>query len=128
MLAVFAVSFQAALLQLIPAALNIIAILRLTSSSDRMPAGMLVPQANTRKFRRRTEPYPFGPRLVQSSMRETKMHRRTLLKGGVTLVAATIAGTGEGGARPGPVLPHDEDYMQIAHRRSRQSRVPIRAP
>jgi tRNA(adenine34) deaminase len=55
------------------------------------------------------------------------MHRRTLLKGGVTLVAATIAGAGEGGARPGPVLPHDEDYMQIAIHEAAKAEFPFGA-
>jgi tRNA(adenine34) deaminase len=60
-------------------------------------------------------------------MRETNMHRRTLLKGGVTLVAATIAGAGEGGARPGSLLPHDEDYMQIAIDEASKAEFPFGA-
>ncbi len=42
------------------------------------------------------------------------MHRRTLLKGGATLVASGIALSREARARAAPVQPDDEKFMRLA--------------
>ena len=55
------------------------------------------------------------------------MHRRTLIKGGVTLIAATIAGARDGGARPAPVLPGDEGLMQVAIDEAAKAEFPFGA-
>ena len=55
------------------------------------------------------------------------MHRRTLIKGGVTLIAATIAGARDGGARPAPVLPGDEGLMQVAIDEATKAEFPFGA-
>ncbi|MBS0249464.1 MAG: nucleoside deaminase [Proteobacteria bacterium] len=55
------------------------------------------------------------------------MHRRTVLKGGITLVASTIALSREAGARLAPVLPEDEKFMQIALREAAEAAFPFGA-
>ncbi|WP_409561732.1 nucleoside deaminase [Hyphomicrobium sp. MC8b] len=55
------------------------------------------------------------------------MHRRTVLKGGVTLVASTIALSREAGARMAPVLPQDETFMKIALQEAAEAAFPFGA-
>ncbi len=55
------------------------------------------------------------------------MHRRTLLKGGMTLIASTAALSGEAGARLGPVLPEDETYMKLAIEEAAKATFPFGA-
>jgi tRNA(Arg) A34 adenosine deaminase TadA len=55
------------------------------------------------------------------------MHRRTLLKGGATLVAATIAVAREGHARLAPVLPEDARFMELAIDQAAKAEFPFGA-
>jgi tRNA(adenine34) deaminase len=55
------------------------------------------------------------------------MHRRTLLKGGMTLVASTMAISRGADARLGPVLPEDAKFMKLALEEAEQAAFPFGA-
>lgn len=59
--------------------------------------------------------------------KEGPMHRRTLLKGGVTLLASTLAVPQDAGARLGPVLPEDEKFMKVALQEAAEAAFPFGA-
>ncbi|HVZ03722.1 nucleoside deaminase [Hyphomicrobium sp.] len=55
------------------------------------------------------------------------MDRRSLLKSGTALVAATVVASSEARARFGPVLPHDKRFMQLAIDEAAKAEVPFGA-
>ena len=55
------------------------------------------------------------------------MHRRTVLQGGMTLFAATIAGSGEAGARQAVVQPDDALFMKMAIEEAAKAEFPFGA-
>ena len=55
------------------------------------------------------------------------MERRTLLKGGLTLFASTMATADNGVARIGPVLPDDAKFMALAVDEAAQAEFPFGA-
>ncbi|RUP00015.1 nucleoside deaminase [Hyphomicrobium sp.] len=55
------------------------------------------------------------------------MHRRTVLKGGMTLVASAIALPQSADARMGTVLPDDEKFMKLALKEAAEAAFPFGA-
>ncbi len=55
------------------------------------------------------------------------MHRRTVLQGGLTLVATAIAGSNDSHARPAPVMPDDARFMKLAIEEAAKAEFPFGA-
>jgi tRNA(Arg) A34 adenosine deaminase TadA len=55
------------------------------------------------------------------------MHRRNLLKGGTALVAVAVAAGTGARAKPGPVLPDDARFMQLAIDEAKRADFPFGA-
>lgn len=55
------------------------------------------------------------------------MHRRTVLQGGMTLIAAAMTGAGEAAARQTAVLPDDDVFMKLAIEEAAKAEFPFGA-
>ncbi|RUP08878.1 nucleoside deaminase [Hyphomicrobium sp.] len=55
------------------------------------------------------------------------MHRRTVLQGGLTLVATAIAGSNDSHARQAPVMPDDARFMKLAIEEAAKAEFPFGA-
>lgn len=55
------------------------------------------------------------------------MRRRTVLQGGMTLIAAAMAGSGKAGARQTAVLPDDDAFMKLAIEEAAKAEFPFGA-